>query len=47
VVNLSNEPQIAAFEKLHSKTLLLFGNTNFTNNNLQLKPYEVMVFEVK
>ena len=47
VVNLSNEQQTASFENINSKTIPLFGKTNFTNNNLQLNPYEVLVFKVK
>ena len=47
VANLSNETQVASFETFNSKTISLFGNVNFTNNNVQLNPYEVLVFELK
>jgi glycosidase len=47
VVNLSNEQQTASFENVNSNTIPLFGKVNFTNNNLQLNPYDVLVFKVK
>jgi glycosidase len=47
VVNLSNEQQTASFENINSKTIPLYGKANFTNNNLHLNPYEVLVLKVK
>jgi glycosidase len=46
-VNLSNETQIATFEKDFGKCNTLFGKSKIENKALQLNPYEVAVFEIK
>ena len=47
VVNLSNEAQAANFDQDFSKSAFIYGNATFNNKSLQLKPYQVSVFEIK
>jgi glycosidase len=47
VVNLSNELQKANFVKAHQIGKKLFGESMGTEGSIQLKPYEVVVTELK
>jgi glycosidase len=47
VVNLSNEGQTANFAQDQKMGNKLYGESTFTENVIQLKPYEVVVIEIK
>ena len=47
VVNLSSELQTATFENDYSKCVTLYGKSKFQQKNLQLNPYQVVVFDLK
>lgn len=46
VVNLSNEPQTAIFEKISTKGAPLYGKAKFNQNQVALNPYEVVVVAI-
>ena len=46
VVNLTNEAQNSMFEQDYSKAVSIYGNTKFENKNLQLAPYQTLVFKI-
>jgi hypothetical protein len=47
VVNLSGKEQTTKFKDLNKKVTLLLGNSKLHHNTIQLKPYDVVVFEIK
>lgn len=47
VVNLSGEVRNTVFKDSYKKNKPLFGNNNILNKSINLKPYEVVVFEIK
>ncbi len=47
VVNLSNEGQTANFAQAQTMSKKLYGESTFTESLIQLRPYEVVVIEVK
>ena len=46
-VNLSGEVQTSRFKDVYKNETLLFGNSNLYDNMIQLKPYDVVVFQIK
>lgn len=46
-VNLSGEVQTTRFKDVYKNDTLLFGNSKLYQNTIQLKPYDVVVFEIK
>jgi glycosidase len=47
VVNLSDEVQTARVKDVYRNDIILFGNSKLHHNTIQLKPYDVVVFEIK
>lgn len=46
-VNLSGEVQTTRFKDVYKNHTLLFGNSKLYHTTIQLKPYDVVVFEIK